>query len=315
MDYEPLLSVSVLQKRFGERIAIDGFDLTLEKGQVYGLLGANGGGKTTCLRMLAGLLPPDGGFGTVLGYNLEGGDRKAFESMRHRVGYMAQKHSLYDNLTVEENLRFRADVYCLRDAKAAVAKLIEEFELSEYRNARARELSGGWARKLQLAAALVHGPELVLLDEPTAGLDAYAKAEVWECISKLADKGVGVIVSTHDLMEAQRCDKASFFVDGSIVASGTLDEIIGQSLVTRVTFLSTDYEGYFKELSEQPYALSIVKKTDGSCLALPSEELPALMEFSERKGIPVQMQTPTIEDAALALVRGWSEEKGGLYVQ
>ncbi len=310
MDNDTLVDVSVLQKRYGEKVAIDGFDLALIKGEIYGLLGANGGGKTTCLRMLAGLLQPDGGFGSVLGYGLGSNDKCAFEYMRHRIGYMAQKHSLYDTLTVCENLKFRAEIYGLQNITEAVESVLETFDLKAFFQKKAKELSGGWARRLQLAAALIHKPDLVLLDEPTTGLDAHAKAEVWHYIGKLASMGVGVIVSTHDLMEAQRCNRASFFVDGSVVASGSVDEIINQSLVTRVTFLSTSYDQYFPELNGCPCVLSIIQKKEGACIALPSANLPDVVALAESKGISIQMQSPTIEDAARALVRGWATERG-----
>jgi ABC-2 type transport system ATP-binding protein len=218
---ETLVAVTDVTKRYARRVAVRRLSLRLRSGDVIGLVGSNGSGKTTTLRMLAGILKPDEGQGKVLGFNLL---REAAE-IRERVGYMSQALSLYTNLSVFENLRFRAQVYGLSSPRAAAEATIVDFELAEFARMAAGRLSGGWARRLQLAAALIHSPRLVLLDEPTAGLDAISRHDVWRRIESLATAGAGVIVSTHDLAEAERCSYAALLLEGEIVAAGTPGQI------------------------------------------------------------------------------------------
>jgi ABC-type multidrug transport system ATPase subunit len=205
---ELLVAVHNISKCYGRTTAVAGVTLTLWAGEICGFVGANGAGKTTALRMLAGILKPDGGCGHVLGFDLQ---REAAE-IRERVGYMSQRLSLYPELSVFENLRFRAAVYGLRNPRAAVEAAMRDFNLLPWAHSPAASLSGGWARRLQLAASLLHSPQLVLLDEPTAGLDAMARQDVWRRVEGLAAAGAGVIVCTHDLAEAERCSHAAFFL-------------------------------------------------------------------------------------------------------
>jgi ABC-2 type transport system ATP-binding protein len=195
--------------------------VSLRHGEVFGLVGANGGGKTTTLRVLAGILKPDRGRGQVLGFDLL--NERA--EIRATVGYMSQRFSLYADLTVYENLRFRAEIYDVGRPCAAAERAISVFALSEYARTAAGELSGGFSRRLQLAAALIHSPTLILLDEPTAGLDAMSRHEVWGRIERLAGEGAGVILSTHDLLEAERFSRVAFLREGRIVATGTPEEV------------------------------------------------------------------------------------------
>jgi ABC-type multidrug transport system ATPase subunit len=221
MAGEPVVDVAEVTKRYGRRTAIAKLTLAVRPGEVLGLMGANGGGKTTTLRILAGILKPDEGQGQVLGFDLQRGANL----IRQRVGYMSQRSSLYADLSVFENLRFRAEVYGLDRPKLAAEAAILDFGLTEYARSAARRLSGGWARRLQLAAALIHSPTLILLDEPTAGLDATSRHEVWGRIGQLADARAGIVISTHDLAEAERCSRAVLLSEGRIVASGTPEQI------------------------------------------------------------------------------------------
>src|SRR5260370_11391910 len=214
---QTLVAVRDVTKRYGHLIAIESLDLNLCAGEVFGLVGANGGGKTTTLRILAGILNPDRGSGHVLGLNLA---NEASE-IRKYIGYMSQRLSLYSDLTVCQTLHFRADVYGVQNPGVTVANVIREFELEPFAQARARELSGGWARRLQLAAALIHSPKLIFLDEPTAGLDVASRHEVWRRIDRMAAQGAGVIVSSHDLAEAERCSRAALLSEGRVVAVRT----------------------------------------------------------------------------------------------
>ena len=207
---ELLVAVHDISKSYGRRTAVAGVTLTLWAGEICGFVGANGAGKTTALRMLAGILKPDGGSGHILGFGLQ---RDAAE-IRQRIGYMSQRLSLYAELSVFENLRFRAAVYGRRNPRAAAEAAMGDFNLLRWAHSPAASLSGGWARRLQLAASLLHAPQLVLLDEPTAGLDAVARQDVWRRIEGLAAAGAGVIVCTHDLAEAERCSHAAFFATG-----------------------------------------------------------------------------------------------------
>jgi ABC-type multidrug transport system ATPase subunit len=212
----PVIDVAGVGKRFGPRFAIRDLSLTLHAGEVLGFVGPNGAGKTTTLRILAGLLKADAGGGHVLGLDLNA-DRRALGA---RVGYMPQRLALYNELTVAENLRFRAEVYGMAKPAAAVDAAIADFDLGAFRNQQAGRLSGGWARRLQLAAALIHRPALVLLDEPTAGLDADARYDVWRRIQDIAHDGGSVVINTHDLTEAERCATVALFSAGRVLATG-----------------------------------------------------------------------------------------------
>ena len=216
-----IFSVQGLAKRFGATAAIRGVDLALGAGQVLGFVGPNGAGKTTTLRILAGLLRADAGSGQVLGHDLT----TARGLVSEQVGYMPQRLALYGELTVTQNLRFRADVYGLADPRGAVEAAIADFDLSPYSRRRAAQLSGGWARRLQLAAALIHQPRLILLDEPTAGLDADSRLDVWRRVLALARSGASVVINTHDLGEAEQCTAIALFQEGRILARGDPDAL------------------------------------------------------------------------------------------
>jgi ABC-type multidrug transport system ATPase subunit len=215
------VAVEDVTKRYTRRVALEKLSLSVRAGEVFGLVGANGGGKTTALRILAGILRPEQGHGQVLGFDLLRGTRE----IRQHVGYMSQRFSLYTDLSVFENLRFRAEVYGLERPRAAAEIAIYDFGLCECAHSAAGQLSGGWARRLQLAAALIHSPRLILLDEPTAGLDAVSRQEVWRRIEHLAVQKAGVVVSTHDLAEAERSTHAALLSEGRVVAAGTPEQI------------------------------------------------------------------------------------------
>lgn len=215
-DARPMLSVEHVAKRFGALQAVSDLTLSLQAGEILGFVGPNGAGKTTALRILGGLIKADAGVGQVMGYDLMASPR----AIAARVGYMPQRLALYGDLTAAENLRFRAEVYGHARPAAAVEAAISDFDLGPFRKVQARRLSGGWARRLQLAAALIHRPSLALLDEPTAGLDADSRQDVWRRIHALAHAGGAVLVNTHDLAEAERCSIVALFSAGRVVALG-----------------------------------------------------------------------------------------------
>lgn len=213
-----------LTKRFGDRVAVNSLTLTVPRGSIYGFLGPNGSGKSTTIRMLCGLLTPTTGKGTVLGFDV----MTQSEEIKQRIGYMSQKFSLYEDLTVEENLDFYAGVYRLGAAerKERKAELIEMAGLTGREKQLAGSLSGGWKQRLALSCALLHKPELLILDEPTAGVDPVSRRIFWDVIHELAGKGITVLVTTHYMDEAQTCDWIGFIFFGNLLAEGTPQELI-----------------------------------------------------------------------------------------
>ncbi len=222
---ENVIDITGLVKRFGSRTVVDGLDLTVAKGEICGFLGANGSGKTTTIRMLCGLLRPDAGSGTCLGHDIITGA----VAIRRDAGYMTQRFSYYDDLTVFENLDFVASVYEMPNRRAAVDGMIERMGLKDRRDQLAVQLSGGWKQRLSLAACVLHNPKLLLLDEPTAGVDAKARREFWDLIHDMAGEGLTVLVSTHYMDEAERCKRVVYLAQGKIVVQGTGAEVAAKS--------------------------------------------------------------------------------------
>jgi ABC-2 type transport system ATP-binding protein len=289
-----LLQVQDLAKHYRSHRALAGLSLTVRSGEIVGLVGGNGSGKTTSLRILAGLLAPDAGRGSVLGYDLL---RDAHE-IRRRIGYLSQRFSLYPGLSIRENLRFRAEVFGLEEPRRAVAAIVERFALKPFETLAAERLSGGWARLVQLAAALVHGPPLVLLDEPTAGLDAAARQAVWRHLARVAAEGAAIVLSTHDLVDANRCTRITCLAQGSVVGSGPPLDV---ALATRVTVLAIRggrVLGLIEPLQAVPGI--IASYPSGDCLRVVVE--PAAEARVSSCGMladfVVERVSPTLEDAA-----------------
>jgi ABC-2 type transport system ATP-binding protein len=214
---EPLvIDVTGLTKRFGERTVVDHFDIRVPKGAIYGFLGPNGSGKTTTIRMLCGLLTPDAGEGTCLGFDV----RREAGRIKEEVGYMTQKFSYYEDLTIRENLDFVARMYRLDRRKQRVDQALDELGLADRSKQLAGSLSGGWKQRLALAACLLHEPQLLLLDEPTAGVDPKARRDFWDEIRRLSARGVTVLVSTHYMDEAVQCDFITYIAYGKKLIDG-----------------------------------------------------------------------------------------------
>jgi ABC-2 type transport system ATP-binding protein len=218
-------SVHGLVKRFGSKVAVDGVSLTLERGEIMGFLGPNGSGKTTTIRMICGLLTPDAGSGTVLGHDVLTESR----AIKREVGYMTQRFTYYEDLTISENLAFVAKLYDLKPAREFVANTLDELGLADRRDQLAGTLSGGWKQRLALAASLMHRPKLLLLDEPTAGVDPRARREFWDELHRRAAQGLTVLVSTHYMDEAERCHRLTYISNGRLLMTGTAEEIISRS--------------------------------------------------------------------------------------
>jgi ABC-type multidrug transport system ATPase subunit len=229
MTGELVIDVHDLHKNYGARKVVDGLTLAVTAGEICGFLGANGSGKTTTIRILCGLVRPDGGGGTCLGFDIV---RQA-PLIRRQIGYMTQRFSFYDDLTVSENLDFVAAIYELDSRREAVKAIMVRMDLSDRADQLAGELSGGWKQRLALAACVLHKPRLLLLDEPTAGVDAKARRAFWDLIHDMAADGLTVLVSTHYMDEAERCGRIVYLSDGKIVVQGTPDEVAnGSGLVT-----------------------------------------------------------------------------------
>jgi ABC-2 type transport system ATP-binding protein len=216
------IQVEGLNKSFGGRRVVKDFSIQVEQGRITGFLGPNGSGKTTTLRMLCGLLTPDSGHGTALGYDIVAQSGE----IKRRTGYMTQKFSLYEDLTVEENLQFSARIHGLDRIKERVADALAQLGLTERRRQLAGTLSGGWKQRLALASATLHEPQLLLLDEPTAGVDPQARRTFWDEIHALAANGLTVLVSTHYMDEAERCHDIAYIAYGELLARGTAQEVI-----------------------------------------------------------------------------------------
>ena len=215
-----------LRKEYGRLVAVHGLDLEIRRGEVFGLLGPNGSGKTTTIRMLSGLLGPTAGEATVAGFDV----RREPERVRRVIGYMSQRFGLYEDLTVEENLRFYAEVYGLRGAgrAARVAELLEALDLAPRRAQLTGTLSGGWKQRLALACATAHRPAMLFLDEPTAGVDPAARRRLWASVYALAREGTTVLVTTHYMDEAERCERLAFMSRGHLIGLGTVAEVTRQ---------------------------------------------------------------------------------------
>lgn len=212
-----------LTKKFGNLVAVDNISMSIPKGSIYGFLGPNGSGKSTTIRMLCGLMDPTSGSGTVLGYDI----RKDSEKIKHHIGYMSQKFSLYEELTVSENLDFYGGIYGLDPSKAFHRKkeLIEMAGLTGREKQLAGKLSGGWKQRLALSCALLHEPEVLILDEPTAGVDPVSRRIFWDVIHQLSEQGITILVSTHYMDEAETCDYISFIFFGRLLGNGTPGEL------------------------------------------------------------------------------------------
>ena len=295
-----VIDVSGLVKRFGGRTVVDHVSMTVAKGEIAGFLGPNGSGKTTTIRVICGLLHPDGGSGTVLGHDIITESRL----IKRQTGYMTQRFSLYEDLSVEENLLFVARLYELSAPSERVRETLDELGLTERRQQLAGTLSGGWKQRLALAACLMHKPELLLLDEPTAGVDPRARREFWDEIHARAASGLTVLVSTHYMDEAERCHRVHYISRGRVLASGSVDEVIAQAGLT--TFV---LQG--KGLPDAAHMLSGMDGVDqvavfGSMLHVAGRDRKRLKESIDKickeTGVSARQDKTTLEDVFIQLM-------------
>jgi ABC-2 type transport system ATP-binding protein len=245
---EAAIDVHGLNKHFGDKHVVNNLSIRADRGEILGFLGPNGSGKTTSIRLMCGLLTPDSGSGTCLGYDI----RKESDEIKRHVGYMTQRFSFWDDLSIRENLDFVARMYDMRSRREAVDRAIEDLNLTARATQLAGSLSGGWKQRLALAACMLHQPELLLLDEPTAGVDPKARREFWEELHALAARGISILVSTHYMDEAERCHKLAYIAYGSLMAQGTAAEIIAAQGLTTWAVFGGDLSAVAARLQGEP---------------------------------------------------------------
>jgi ABC-2 type transport system ATP-binding protein len=248
MNGEFSIDVRGMTKRFGRLTAVDHVDLQVRAGEICGFLGPNGSGKTTFIRMLCGLLRPTAGEGVCLGHDVITGS----EAIKRQVGYMTQRFSFYEDLTIEENLDFVSRMYAVENRGQAVRESIAGLGLQGRKNQLAGQLSGGWKQRLALAACMIHNPKLLLLDEPTAGVDPKARRDFWELIHQLAARGLTFLIATHYMDEAERCHRLAYISGGKLLAHGTGAEIIEQSRLATWSVAGPDLTGLAEKLRQRP---------------------------------------------------------------
>jgi ABC-2 type transport system ATP-binding protein len=262
-----------MTKKFGNHTVVNDISLQVKRGEIYGFLGPNGSGKTTFIRMLCGLLKPDAGSGKCLGYDVI----HESEKIKKHVGYMTQRFSFYEDLSIRENLDFVARMYAVPGRKEAVHEAIKNLGLSGRENQLAGELSGGWKQRVALAACLIHKPDLLLLDEPTAGVDPKARRDFWEQIHELSSSGLTFLVTTHYMDEAERCDRLAYIAYGNLLAHGTVQEVIAQARLTTWQASGPHILDLAHQLRDKPGVEQAV--AFGNVLHVSSDD-PALLEKS-----------------------------------
>ena len=294
------IDVRGLTKSFEGREVVHDLSMQVKRGTIYGFLGPNGSGKTTTIRMLCGLLTPDAGEGRCLGFDI----RRDADKIKRRVGYMTQRFSLYQDLSVRENLEFVARLYGLGDARGAAREMINRLGLSGREEQLAGELSGGWKQRLALGACTLPNPQLLLLDEPTAGVDPKARRDFWNEIHALAGTGLTVLVSTHYMDEAERCHEIAYIAYGHLLAHGTVDEVIAKSALTTYTVTGDDLQSLSERLAGQP-GIDMVAPF-GTSLHVSGRDKAALeattASWRDKVGWHWQHAEPSLEDVFIELM-------------
>jgi ABC-2 type transport system ATP-binding protein len=302
-----------LTRRFGDFVAVDHVSFDITRGEVWGFLGPNGAGKSTTIRMLCGILDPTEGTAQVLGFDV----RRQPEEIKRRIGYMSQRFSLYPDLTVRENLEFYAGVYGLAGPafRTQVDKWLDRSGLADRQRALTRELSGGYRQRLAMGCAVLHRPQMVFLDEPTAGVDPVSRRQFWDMIDRFSDEGTTIMVTTHYMDEAEHCDRLAFIYDGQIITSGTPDEIKRRQMPGQVLEVRTDrfvdalalLEEYpqVKEAALHGAAIHVTVDRDADVAGPLADDL-------RRHGFAVETVepiVPSLEDVFVALVEVREAEK------
>jgi len=294
------IDVSGLSKSFNGREVVHDLSMQVKRGSIYGFLGPNGSGKTTTIRILCGLLAPDKGEGTCLGYDI----RRDADKIKRHVGYMTQRFSLYQDLSVRENLEFVARLYGVPNPHKAARDMIERLGLKGREEQLAGELSGGWKQRLALGACTLPNPQLLLLDEPTAGVDPKARREFWNEIHALAANGLTVLVSTHYMDEAERCHEIAYIAYGHLLVHGTVDEVIAKSALATYTVTGADLNALSSELIGKP-GVDMVAPF-GTSLHVSGRDHAALeatiAPYKAHSGLTWQKSDPSLEDVFIELM-------------
>ena len=294
------IDVHGLSKSFDGHEVVHDLSMQVKRGTIYGFLGPNGSGKTTTIRMLCGLLTPDSGEGTCLGYDI----RREADKIKRHVGYMTQRFSLYQDLSVRENLEFVARIYGIRDPRNAAREMIKRIGLTGREEQLAGELSGGWKQRLALGACTLPDPQLLLLDEPTAGVDPKARREFWNEIHALAGKGLTVLVSTHYMDEAERCHEIAYIAYGNLLVHGTVEEVIAKSALTTYTITGDDLDKVATDLTVKP-GIDMVAPF-GTSLHVSGRDATALettlSPYMSQRSIVLRKSEPSLEDVFIELM-------------
>jgi len=306
MSEDGVIAVSGLNKFFGDKHVVKDLSLQVKKGEIFGFLGPNGSGKTTSIRMLCGLLTPDSGQGTCLGFDV----LTQSAAIKRQVGYMTQKFSLWDDLTIAENLHFVARMFGMPKRHQAVTQALAELNLLGRKDQLAGTLSGGWKQRLALASCLLHQPKLLLLDEPTAGVDPKARRDFWEEIHRLSASGITVLVSTHYMDEAERCHRLAYIAYGNLLASGTAEEVIAQQQLQTWELTGKSIQ----KLSEQLRALLGTEQVAsfGSTLHVSSKQgtplKTELEHFAAEHGLAISAVAPSLEDTFIHMMKDCEDQ-------
>jgi ABC-2 type transport system ATP-binding protein len=289
-----------MTKKFDGRAVVRGLSMQVERGKIYGFLGPNGSGKTTTIRMLCGLLTPDEGTGTCLGYDI----RTESDKIKRKVGYMTQRFSLYQDLSVLENLEFVARIYALPNPSGAAREMIARLGLQGREQQLAGSLSGGWKQRLALGACTLPSPELLLLDEPTAGVDPKARRVFWNEIHALAAEGLTVLVSTHYMDEAERCHEIAYIAYGVLLTHGTVEQVIAESKLHTYTVSGGDLPELADELAKKPGVDSVAPF--GTVLHVSGRDAEkleaAIASFHDLGALQFSRSVPSLEDVFIDLM-------------
>ena len=312
-DAAPAIDVRGLTKRYGGRAVVDGLSLQVPAGRICGVLGPNGSGKTTTIRMLCGLLTPDAGSGSCLGLDIV---TQALQ-IRHQVGYMTQRFGLYEDLSIRENLDFVGRLYELPRRREAVDRTLDRLGLAARQKQLAGTLSGGWKQRLALAACLMHEPRLLLLDEPTAGVDPKARRDFWDQIHRLAAQGITVLVSTHYMDEAERCHELVFIAEGRALARGTQQQIIDGAGLVVWAVRGAGSEALVEPLKTAPGVLSVAAFGNALHVAgrdaglLEAAIAPYRTGTDAPAGLSWQRTEANLEDVFISLIGATGDERAG----
>lgn len=295
-----VIDVHGMHKHFGDKHVVNDVSLQVRRGEIFGFLGPNGSGKTTCIRLMCGLLTPDAGSGTCLGHDI----LTDSALIKREVGYMTQRFSYWEDLTIRENLDFVARMYGMRNRREAVDQALEHLRLQNRADQLAGSLSGGWKQRLALAACLLHQPQLLLLDEPTAGVDPTARRDFWEELHELAARGISVLVSTHYMDEAERCHKLAYLAYGRLLAQGTADSVIADQRLSTWAVHGDDLVPLGQRLRGSPgvaqtVAFGTALHVSGTDAALLER---TLREATQRDGLRIEPIDTSLEDVFIYLM-------------